>query len=116
MGYQGRAHGAEMQRFGNQRQPTTTEGRTGQRRPCLGASSDSPVGCELRPYSKCAVPSRRAAVLLAGSVASRLKTETSKSVGIIVNVMSDLTRPTLDNPPTGHERFEDLLGNPQDRR
>ena len=29
--------------------------------------------------------------------------------------MSDPSRPTLDNPPTGHERFEDLVGNPHDR-
>jgi NADH-quinone oxidoreductase subunit B len=33
-----------------------------------------------------------------------------------VSAMSDLSRPTLDNPPTGHERFEDLVGNPADRR
>ena len=30
--------------------------------------------------------------------------------------MSDLDRPSLDNPPTAHERFEDLVGSPQDRR
>src|SRR5579871_2125172 len=32
-----------------------------------------------------------------------------------VSAMSDVSRPTLDNPPTGHERFEDLVGNPNDR-
>ena len=30
--------------------------------------------------------------------------------------MSDLTRPTLDNPPTGHERFDNLVGSEQSSR
>ena len=30
--------------------------------------------------------------------------------------MSDRDFPSLENQPTGHERFEDLVGNPNDRR
>ncbi len=33
-----------------------------------------------------------------------------------MSVMSDLERPSVENPPSGHERFEDLVGNPNDRR